>query len=192
METVRILLSFLIPLLVIFYLIHKKADPTFFLLVAALLSGLISGQPLSSLMGTISEGFGSIMIMCGLIVVFGVVFSEFLSASGGVECLARCLMKQSSAQGSIYAIYALGYVISIPINFTPAAALMMPLIKRLSAVSGKPVQAYACALAGLQKKWLFSRMSMWYRVNWSLRPWLWVHCVSCGVRNGPKNTNRRQ
>ena len=38
-------------------------------------------------------------------------------------------------------------IISIPVNFTPAAALMMPLLKRLSATLKKPIQSYACAFS---------------------------------------------
>lgn len=147
METARILLSFIIPLAVMLFMIQRKVTPTFFLLIGAILSGLISGLPLTTIVSEISNGFGSIVTMCGLVVIFGVIFSEYLSASGAMEHLAQRISKTSNAQGSIYIIYIMGYIISIPVNFTPAAALMMPLLKRLSATLKKPIQSYACAFS---------------------------------------------
>lgn len=145
--TVRILLSFIIPLILIFVMIKKKVDTSLALFLCAIISGCIAGLPLTTTLSTMKNGFGSIMTMTGLLVLFGVIFSEYLEKSGGIECISRYISKKTSPQGSIYAIYALGYVISIPVNFTAAAVMMCPMIRDLSGQTKKPVQSYSCAFS---------------------------------------------
>lgn len=147
METIRILLSFFIPLVLIFLMIKKKVDTSLALILCAVVSGCIAGLPLTTTLSTIKSGFGSIMSLTGLLVLFGVIFSEYLEKSGGIECISKYIAKKTSPQGSIYAIYILGYVISIPVNFTAAAVMMCPMIRDLSGQTKKPVQSYSCAFS---------------------------------------------
>ena len=145
--TIRILLSFIIPLILIFVMIKKKVDTSLALFLCAIISGCIAGLPLTTTLSTMKSGFGSIMTLTGLLVLFGVIFSEYLEKSGGIECVSRYIAKKTTPQGSIYAIYALGYVISIPVNFTAAAVMMCPMIRDLSGQTRKPVQSYSCAFS---------------------------------------------
>ena len=145
--TVRILLSFIIPLILIFIMIKNKVDTSLALILCAVLSGCIAGLSLSTTLSTIKSGFGSIMSLSGLLILFGVIFSEYLEASGGIECVSRFIAKKTTPQGSIYAIYALGYIISIPVNFTAAAVMMCPMIRDLAGQTKKPVPAYSCAFS---------------------------------------------
>lgn len=147
MMTIRILLSFLIPLVLIFIMIKKKIDTSLALILCAVVSGCIAGLPLTTTLSTMKTGFGSIMSQTGLLVLFGVIFSEYLEKCGGVECVSKYIAKKTSPQGSIYAIYVLGYVISIPVNFTAAAVMMCPMIRDLSGHTKKPLQAYSCAFS---------------------------------------------
>ncbi len=147
METIRILLSFIVPLVLIFVMIKKKVDTSLALILCAVVSGCVAGLPLSATLSTIKSGFGSIMSLTGLLVLFGVIFSEYLEKSGGIECISKYIAKKTSPQGSIYAIYILGYVISIPVNFTAAAVMMSPMVRDLSKQTKKPVQSYSCAFS---------------------------------------------
>ncbi len=143
----RSLLSFVIPLILIFVMIKKKVDTSLALFLCAIVSGIIAGLPLPTILSTMKSGFGGIMTLTGLLVLFGVIFSEYLEKSGGIECVSRYIAKKTSPQGSIYAIYILGYVISIPVNFTAAAVMMCPMIRDLAGQTKKPVQSYACAFS---------------------------------------------
>lgn len=147
METIRILLSFIVPLVFIFYMIKKKADVTLLLFLSAIISGIIAGVPLTTILSTLKTGFGSVLSQVGLLVLFGVIFSEYLEQAGGIKCLARFIAKRTTPNGSIYAIYAFGYIVSIPVNFTAATTMIVPMIKRLSKDTGKPLVAYACAFS---------------------------------------------
>lgn len=145
MVEVRAILSFIIPLLVVFYLIKKNANTVFFLTIGALLSGLISGQSLTTILSSLKNGFGSVLSQVGLLVLFGMIFSEYLEASGGIENMAKFIAKKTTAQGSVVAMYALGYVISIPVNFTAATAMISPLARSLSTKTGNSVPSYVCS-----------------------------------------------
>lgn len=147
MDDIRIILSFVIPLIVIFFMIQKKSDTVFFLMIGAILSGIIAGLPLTTILSTIKSGLGSVLSQVGLLVLFGMIFSEFLESSGGIGCLAKFISERTSTKGSIVAIYALGYVISIPVNFTAATTMMAPLIRRLSDNTRNSTPSYACAFS---------------------------------------------
>ena len=107
--TIRILLSFIIPLILIFVMIKKKVDTSLALFLCAILSGCIAGLPLATTLSTMKSGFGSIMSLTGLLVLFGVIFSEYLEKSGGIECVSRYIAKKTTPQGSIYAIYGTNF-----------------------------------------------------------------------------------
>lgn len=145
MENIRIILSFIVPLILIFIMIRKKFDTTLFLLIGAIVSGVIAGLPLTEMLSIMKSGFGSVLSQIGLLLLFGMIFSEYLEASGGIACLARFIAKKTSPQGSIYAMYAFGYVISIPVNYTAALTMIAPLTRRLAENTRKPIQSYACA-----------------------------------------------
>lgn len=145
MENIQIILSFIVPLVLIFFMIKKNFDTTFFLIVGAIVSGIIAGLPLTKMLSILKSGFGSVLSQIGLLLLFGMIFSEYLEASGGIACLARFIAKKTSPQGSIYAMYAFGYVISIPVNYTAALTMIAPLTRKLAENTKKPIQSYACA-----------------------------------------------
>lgn len=145
MGDLRIILSFIVPLVLIFFMIKKNCDTTFFLIVGAIVSGVIAGLPLTQMLSILKSGFGSVLSQIGLLLLFGMIFSEYLDASGGIACLSRFIAKKTSPQGSIYAMYAFGYVISIPVNYTAALTMIAPLTRRLAENTKKPIQSYACA-----------------------------------------------
>ena len=74
--------------------------------------------------------------------LFGVIFGQFLNESGALSRLATSLVRRVGADGSILAIYIFGYLICIPINFIPAAAITIPLIKSLPERTNKPIMAF--------------------------------------------------
>lgn len=143
----RVILAFVVAMIYMIWMIRKKTIPTFFLLTAALIAGLIAGLPFETIGTTIVSSFGEIAVYSGLIVVMGVVFAQFLSDSNGITSLANTFIKRAGPNGSVYAIFVLGYVLSIPINFTPAGAIMCPLLRPIAKKSNKPMIAVACAFS---------------------------------------------
>lgn len=147
MESIRIIVSFIVACFCVFIMLKKKVTPALALLVSALICGITAGMPMANLAATVSASYGNIMRLAGLPILFGVIFGQFLNESGALSRLATSLVRRVGADGSIFAMYIFGYLISIPINFIPAAAITMPLIKSLPERTKKPIVAYACAFA---------------------------------------------
>ena len=147
MENTRIIISFIVACVCVFIFIKKKMTPSLALLLSAIICGVVAGIPMGTIASTVTSSFGSIMSLAGLPILFGVIFGHFLNLSGGLSRLATSLVRRVGANGSIFAIYIFGYLISIPINFIPAAAITMPLVKSLPERTNKHITAYACAFA---------------------------------------------
>lgn len=147
MENLQIWLTFLIPFVIMVFLIYKKVEPIIFLFVAALAAGIVSGLPLGMVGTSIVTTFGTMLQVAGLVLVFGTVYAQFLSESGGITSLANAMIKRTSDNGSVVAVFILGYVLCIPVNVIPAAAMVNPLIRSLSDRTGVARPAYACAFA---------------------------------------------
>jgi len=140
-------LTFLVPLAVMIVLIWKKVDPIIFLFLAALTAGLVSGMPMATIASTIVTTFGTMLQTAGLVLVCGTVYAHFLGASGGIISLTNALVRKVGKDGSVVAVFILGYVLCIPVNIIPAAAMVNPLIRGLSDRTGVARPAYACAFA---------------------------------------------
>ena len=142
---IRIILSFVIPVIFMIVCIKKNVTSFLFLLGAAVLSALIGGMPLNNIVNTMSGGFGEIMQVSGLIIILGVVFAEILEASGGLSSLMNRIVTKTGSNGSIFAVWIFGYVLSIPVSFIAATAVGCPLLKGISDRTGKPLCAYGAA-----------------------------------------------
>lgn len=142
---IRIILSFIIPVIFMIICIKKNVSSFLFLLGAAVLAALIGGIPLSGIVNTMAGGFGQIMQISGLIIILGVVFAEILEASGGLSALMGRIVKKTGSNGSIFAIWIFGYVLSIPVSFIAATAVGCPLLKGISDKTKKPLCSYAAA-----------------------------------------------
>ena len=147
MGNLQIWLTFIVPIAIMVILIAKKVEPILFLFIAALAAGLVSGMPLGTMASSIVTSFGIMLQIAGLVLVFGTVYAQFLSESGGITSLANALVKRVGNDGSVVAIFILGYVLCIPVNVIPAAAMVSPLIRNLSDRTGVARPAYACAFA---------------------------------------------
>lgn len=142
---VRIILSFIIPVIFMIVCIKKNVTSFLFLLGATVLSALIGGLPFSDIVTTMSSGFGQIMEVSGLIIILGVVFAEILEASGGLSSLMNRIVTKTGSNGSIFAVWIFGYVLSIPVSFIAATAVGCPLLKGISGRTKKPLCAYGAA-----------------------------------------------
>ena len=147
MENLQTWLAFIVPIIVMLILIWKKVEPILFLFIAALVAGIISGMPLGTVASTIVASFGTMLQTAGMVLLFGTIYAQFLSESGGINSLASALVKRVGDDGSIVAVYILGYVLCIPVNVIPASAMVSPLIRNLSNQTRVAPPAYATAFA---------------------------------------------
>ena len=126
MEDIRIVLSFIVPLVFIFICIKKRVSPVLFTLGAGVLTALIGGLPLEQIPSTMSGAFGTMMTNSAYVIIFGIMYGELMEATGGLSALLTRMVKRTGANGSIVAVFIFGYVLSIPVGFPAAMAWVVP------------------------------------------------------------------
>jgi gluconate:H+ symporter, GntP family len=143
-------LIILVLLTIVFIVVtgaYLKWHPFFSLLLASLGFGLLSGQPLATLIGTITNGFGSLIGAIGLIVVLGSILGVALEESGAVEQLGQALYARAGKRPSL-GIAFLGMVLGIPVFCDSGFIVLVSLSRSLAASTHTSVSAMNLSLAG--------------------------------------------
>lgn len=116
------------------------------LLIAASVTGIVGGMAPSTVIETISEGFGSTLGTIGIVIGLGVMMGRVLEVSGAAERIAYTLIKWLGKKKEEWAMAVAGYFVSIPIFVDSAYVILMPIVKALSTKTGKSVVSLGVAL----------------------------------------------
>ena len=162
-ESTRMLLGLALGIIVMIVLVMKTKVHSFMaLLIAAMITGIIGGMPISDitladgttqtgLITAIQEGFGSTLKSTGIIIGLGVMMGGILEKTGAAERMAYSFIKKIGNGKEELALGITGWLVSIPVFADSAIGIFAPLCKAMSRVTGKSVIALALALAcGLQ------------------------------------------
>ena len=161
-ESTRMLLGLAIGIILMIVLVSKTKVHTFIaLLMAAVVTGLIGGMPvtditvdgtkITGIITSIQNGFGSTLKSTGIIIGLGVMMGGILEESGGAERMAYSFIKAVGKKKEEWALAITGWFISIPVFADSAIVIFAPLCKAMSRVTGKSVIGLALSLAcGLQ------------------------------------------
>ncbi len=133
--------------LVIVFTTKFKVHPFISLLVAALLIGFIEGMDGSSIVTSISVGFGNTLKSIGIIIAFGTIIGAYLEHSGGARTLADRILKIVGKRKSDLAMSITGFIVSIPVFCDSGFVVLSTLNKSLSKKSGISIAVLAIALA---------------------------------------------
>lgn len=124
-----------------------KLHPFLVLLLAALITGVAAGIPITEIANTANEGFGNMMKKIGLIVILGTLIGTVLEKSGAIVQLANTILKLFGEKRPIAAITVIGAVIGIPIFCDSGFVILSGLAKPLAKRSNKSYAAIVCGLA---------------------------------------------
>ena len=161
-ESTRMLLGLAIGIIVMIYLVSKTKVHSFIaLLIAALITGLIGGMPITTMkiagksvtgvVNAISAGFGSTLASTGIIIGLGVMMGGILEKAGAAEKLAYSFVKAVGKGHEEWALGITGWIVSIPVFADSANVIFAPLCKAISRVTGKSMIGLGLAMAsGLQ------------------------------------------
>ncbi|MDO4267320.1 MAG: SLC13 family permease [Eubacteriales bacterium] len=127
-------------------LIVFKVSPGVSLFLCAILMSLLCGLPLTETLGHLTSGFGSIMTSIGLLIIFGGIFGMMLGDSGGMEEMAKGLLRTFGKKHDMLALNMAGFIISIPVYFGSAYITLNPLVSSLQKLTKKKTTAYVTAL----------------------------------------------
>ncbi|WP_257347343.1 GntP family permease [Pseudalkalibacillus decolorationis] len=139
---------FIASLLLLFFLILKaKLEPFVALIGIAFLTALVVGFPIDEVSQIVASGFGDTLISVGILIGLGVIFGQFLAASGAVEKIAQAILNVFGVKKSPAGIALTGTAVSIPVFFDAAFVILSGLIKSLSKKTGIPAVTFVTALA---------------------------------------------
>lgn len=139
---------FVLSLLVLFFLILKvKLEPFVALIGVAFLTALAVGFPLADISEIVAEGFGGTLAGVGILIGLGIIFGQFLAASGAIERIAQSILNVFGAKKSPLGIGLTGTAVSIPVYFDAAFVILSGLIKSLSKKTKIASVTFVTALA---------------------------------------------
>lgn len=143
----NVLAAFVITMIILMTsLIKFKISPGVSLFVCAIIMGILCGMPMTDMLGNLTSGFGNIMTSIGLLILFGGIFGMMLGDSGGMEELAKWLLRTFGRKRDMLALNLAGFIVSIPVYFGSAYITLNPLILSLKKLTKKKTPAYVCAL----------------------------------------------
>ena len=141
-----LLWTFIISLGVIIGLImSKKFNPSLCLFVGAIVAAILGRVDLASIAGTFNTSFGGILVSTGILMVFAFTFSQYLNESGGVTEFAKFMVRKVGYQYDLVAMAIVGYILAIPVGLLASCAIVIPMFKPMSKLTGRPVPAYLTA-----------------------------------------------
>lgn len=142
-----LIVVFVLSLALLFFLILKvKLEPFMSLIGVAFLTALAIGMPVKEIPGIVTGGFGSTLTGVGILIGLGVIFGQFLAASGAVEKIALAVLKLFGVKRSPIGLGLTGTVVSIPVFFDAAFVILSGLIKSLATRTGISVVSFVTAL----------------------------------------------
>ncbi|MDZ5472310.1 gluconate:H+ symporter [Bacillus sp. 31A1R] len=142
-----LIVVFILALAALFFLILKlKVEPFLSLIGVAFLTALAIGMPLSEVAATVTQGFGNTLTGVGILIGLGVIFGQFLGASGAVEKIAAAVLKVFGIKKSPAGLALTGTAVSIPVFFDAAFVILSGLVKSLSKKTGISVISFVTAL----------------------------------------------
>ena len=118
-------------LFIVFSSTKIKLHPFLALLFAAVAFGLFTGMPLSQIVASINNGFGSTIGYIGIVIVAGTIIGTFLEHSGGAYTLASSILKIIGRKRVPLVMALIGWIVSIPVFADSGFVILSPLNKAL-------------------------------------------------------------
>ncbi len=134
-------------LFIVFSSTKIKLHPFLALLFAAIAFGIFTGMPLSQIVASINNGFGSTIGYIGIVIVAGTIIGTFLEHSGGAYTLADSILKIIGRKRVPLVMALIGWIVSIPVFADSGFVILSPLNKALSKSAKITLAASAIALS---------------------------------------------
>lgn len=109
-----------------------KLHPFLALLAASFGIGLTVKMPLEMIISTINNGFGSIMIYIGLVIVLGTIIGTILDKSKGALKIADVILNIFGKKRPALAMSIIGAIVSIPVFCDSGFVILSSLNKAIS------------------------------------------------------------
>jgi GntP family gluconate:H+ symporter len=117
---------------IVLLVLRTRLDAFVALLIAALVTGFIAGSPVTAVLDSITEGFGSTMGAIGIVIGLGVGVGKILEVSGAADALARAFVRALGRGREPWAMAGTGALVSIPVFCDSGYVIMNPLARSIA------------------------------------------------------------
>ncbi|MGB5952205.1 MAG: GntP family permease [Ornithinimicrobium sp.] len=143
----QLLLALFIGIGTIVVLVLKtRLDAFVALLIAALVTGLIAGQPVLEIISSITTGFGNTLASIGIVIGLGVAIGKILEVSGAATAIANAFLSVFGKGREPWAMGSVGALVSIPVFCDSGYVIMNPLARSIARVKRGAYVTLALAL----------------------------------------------
>ncbi|MBZ4649991.1 gluconate:H+ symporter [Thermosipho sp. (in: thermotogales)] len=134
-------------ILLLVMILKTKIHPFPALIISAAAIGVIGGLPPSSVVNSITKGFGGTLGSIGIIIGFGIMMGRIFEISGAAETMARTFLKWLGKGKEEVALALTGFVVSIPIFCDSGFVILFPLAKAISKNTKKSIISLGVSMA---------------------------------------------
>lgn len=134
--------------LVILIVLRTRLDAFVALLIASVVIGLIAGQSLPDIVGSIKTGFGDTLASIGIVIGLGIAIGKILEVSGAAQAIALAFLKLFGKGKEPWAMTSIGALISVPVFCDSGYVITNPLAKAIARVKRYGYATLGIALAG--------------------------------------------
>lgn len=144
---IQLLLALVIGIgTIIVLVLRTRLDAFVALLIAALVTGLIAGQPVLEIVSSITTGFGNTLASIGIVIGLGVAIGKILEVSGAATALANAFLSVFGKGREPWAMGSVGALVSIPVFCDSGYVIMNPLARSIARVKKAGYVTLALAL----------------------------------------------
>ncbi|WDZ89737.1 GntP family permease [Nocardiopsis sp. HUAS JQ3] len=134
--------------LLLFLIIRLKLHAFVALILVSVLTALATGIPVTGVVPTLLDGFGSTLASVALLVGLGVMIGRLLEITGGAAVLAGALIKLFGEKRAPLALGVASLLFGFPIFFDVGLIVMLPIVFSVARRVGGSVLMYALPTAG--------------------------------------------
>lgn len=131
---------------IVVIVLATRLDAFIALLLAAIVTGIVAGQDLLSIVDSITTGFGDTLASIGIVIGLGVGIGKILEVSGAADSLARAFLRAFGKGREPWAMGTVGSLVSIPVFCDSGYVIMNPLARSIARVKKGGYVTLALAL----------------------------------------------
>ncbi|MFI7480917.1 GntP family permease [Kocuria sp. M1R5S2] len=131
---------------IIVLVLRTRLDAFVALLIAALVTGVVAGQPVLEIVSAITTGFGNTLASIGIVIGLGVGIGKILEVSGAANALAHAFLRAFGHGREPWAMGSVGALVSIPVFCDSGYVIMNPLARSIARVKRAGYVTLALAL----------------------------------------------
>ncbi len=117
---------------IVVIVLRTRLDAFVALLLAALVTGFVAGQPMPDVLDSITTGFGNTLAAIGIVIGLGVGVGKILEVSGAADALARAFVRALGRGREPWAMGGTGALVSIPVFCDSGYVIMNPLARSIA------------------------------------------------------------